>query len=380
MKKILLGTTAIIALATVSTEAFAAEKVKIGISGVMSQFVGLTNHDEVAATGNNTARKVKLQQWDRSRLQFSGTTTLDNGLAVKVYVQSGASKNGGFSGAEDQNGGIRQSYAEISSDTMGAFTIGKTTHAGNDMRVAAPNAGIFDFGDTNQFAGVSDAAGTASTAYTDASAVDVTGMGGRDGKLKYVSPSFSGFTVFGSYSVAEGTGFSTATASTADRNAANDGSTFGVAYSGEVSGAAISADLTQLRVNGSYEQTHVGVNVGMAGFTVGGGYANMNDDTGVSGPNDGTAWEFGVGYETGPYSLSAGYMTSKSRGTVAAAGDNKDKKYLVAGAYDLGAGVKATATYFNSKSDPENTGAAATFATGKSAKVSGVLAGIQVSF
>lgn len=376
MKKILLGTTAVVALATLSTEAFAADKIKLGLGGFMRHYVGVSNHDEVAATANTSVgRGVKLQQWDYSEVHFKGDTTLDNGLNVAVKVETGATKSGGRA-----QGIVDVSQLTISSDAMGALTVGSTPHAGDDFLIRVPQVNGFDWGDTDKFGAVSDAAATTSTAFTTSS-VDITDMGAKGGKLKYVTPTFSGFTGYASYAAAEVNG-SNITIGAANRNGAHDASTMGVAYEGELSGVALSADVTHFRVNGTSNVTHGGLNVGMAGFTVGGGYSDFNDDSSaVNSTNDGNAWELGVGYETGPYSLAVGYMNANNKGTAAAAQDNEDTKWNVGAAYDLGAGVKLTADYFHSQADAEDTVASpTTFATGKERTVSGVLAGIEVGF
>lgn len=378
MKKILLGTTAVIALATLSTEAFAADKIKLGLGGFMRHYAGVSNHDEVAATAlSSTARKVNLQQWSNTEVYFRGATTLDNGLTVSVDIQREADKS---TAARNDISSLK-----IASDAMGALTVGSTTHAGDDFLVRVPQVNGLDWGDTDKFGGVATAAGTASATWAPSS-VDITDMGGKAGKLKYVTPTFSGFTGYASYTAAETLDISSVTASVASRNTSHDGSTMGVAYEGELSGVAVSADVTHFRNNGTMNVTHGGLSVGMAGFTVGGGYSDFNDDTSVNTlaattsnvTNDGNAWELGVGYETGPYSLAVGYMDASSKGTIATVGDNEDRRWNVGAAYDLGAGVALTADYFHNQANPEGTGT--TVATGKETTVSGVLAGIEVGF
>ncbi|MCR4378849.1 MAG: porin [Rhodospirillales bacterium] len=384
MKKILLGTTAVVALATLSTEAFAADKIKLGLGGFMRHYVGVSNHDEVAVAANGGAnRGVKLQQWDYSEIHFKGDTTLDNGLNVAVKVETGATKTGGRA-----QGVVDVSQLTISSDAMGALTVGSTPHAGDDFLVRVPQVNGFDWGDTDKFGAVAVDAATDSAAFATSS-VDITDMGAKGGKLKYVTPTFSGFTGYASYAAAEVNG-SNITIGVAGRNGAHDASTMGVAYEGELSGVAVSADVTHFRNNGTSNVTHGGLNVGMAGFTVGGGYSDFSDDAtttgvaaGVTQNNtlDGNAWELGVGYETGPYSLAVGYMSAESDGTFAALQQNEDTKWNVGVAYDLGAGVKLTADYFHSNANPEDTVAApTTIAEGMETTVSGVLAGIEVGF
>ena len=365
MKKILLGTTAVIALATISTEAFAADPIKLELGGFMRHYIGMSNHDEVAAgqtTAGPSARAVKLQQTSNSEVFFRGATTLDNGLSVSVDIQRESDKS-----TTNRND---VSSMTVSSDTMGALSLGSTGHAGDDFAVRVPNAGNFGWTDTDKYGAV--ATSTADSAGFSPSSMDIGDFGGNDGKLKYVTPTFSGVTAYVSYSVGEGAN-SELTAGTVNRNTANDGYTYGVAYEGEMGGASVAADLTHANISTTWDVNHIGVNVGMSGFTVGGGYSDFSDTQTGSNANDGKSWELGVAYETGPYTLSAGYMVANNTGT-ATAGDNEDTRWNLAATYDMGAGVALTADYFNSEADAE--GAASTTKT----SISGVIAGIEVGF
>jgi outer membrane protein OmpU len=369
MKKILLGTTAVIALGTLSTEAFAAEKIKLELGGFARQYVGLTDSDEVASTTSGAARDKDISQFSNTEIYFTGSTVLDNGIKVAARIEMEA--DGGATDNVDRN------YLAISSDGMGTLTLGQTSPFGEDNMVRAPMAGNFDWTDLNPWVGVATSA-TASTGAFNFAAGDITDMGDDSIKVKYASPSFSGFSVGGSYGWGEGAGEThNARRVTGDLN---EGYTVGIAYSGEMSGVAISADVTRAGLQGtntttpsSFEQTHVGLNVGMSGFTVGGGWTDYNDTT-TNNNLDGNGWELGVGYETGPYSLSAAYMNVDNKGTAAVTSDNEDTAWQVVATYDLGAGVALSATYFNIEADGEGT-AATTDREG-----SGLIAGIEVGF
>ena len=367
MKKILLGTTAVIALGTMSSEAFAADKIKLELGGFMRHYVGLTNSDEVASTDSAAARDKDISQFSNTEIYFTGNTTLDNGIKVAARIEMEADG--------DQNKNVDRSWLAVSSDAMGSLSIGNHPHFGNDNLVRVPNAGNFDWGDTDSWAGTATVATTSSVVFAPAS-LDISDGGGDSAKLKYVSPNFSGVTVGMSYSAAEDGDASNARRVTGDLH---DGYTFGAAWSGDLGGAAVSADVTRMNFGANNQDiTHVGLNVGMAGFTVGGGYSDFNDTATGSSAADGQAWELGVSYATGPYSVSAGYMAAEDKNTVATAGDDKDTKWNIAATYDMGAGVALSANYFHSKADPEGTGT--TIATGKSTSVSGLIAGIEVGF
>jgi len=374
MKKILLGTTALIALGSISGQALAAEKIKLQLGGFMRQYVGLVNHDEGASTANSgTARGVDLQQYANSEIYFNGSTTLDNGLTVSVENQLESSTRDGAGTSKRK---FDTTNITVSSDAMGALTIGSTQHALDAFQVRAPMAGHFDWGDFGSFSRTSKNAGTASQAYTDATGVNMDDTGGKGMKLKYISPSYSGVNAFISYAAATGVDGQV----TGVTNAQTDSYSYGVAYQGEVSGASISADVIHALVNTDMDQNHFGLTVGMAGFTVGGGYNSYNDlrgaTTATKANSDGNGYELGVAYETGPITASVDYSKVSLKGDTSVAGDNKDTKWMVAGTYDLGAGVALNATYFKMKADRE----AATTLLKKSHNVNGILAGIEIGF
>ena len=364
MKKILLGTTAIIALSTISAEAFAADKIKLELGGFMKQHIGLTNSDEFATTRSDTARAMDLGQRSNSEVYFTGSTVLDNGMTVSATIQREADASA--------TSGDR-SFLTISSAAMGSLSMGNINHAGDAAQVGAPGVGPVAFEDLGGWASYSKSTTAASAANTFV-ANDATGMGDNAVKLSYVSPSFSGIALLASYSAGEGTAANNAQNLT--RNAQNDGSTLGVTYSGEMSGAGVNASLIRFKDGGAdLTRDQFGLEVSMAGFTVGGAYNDFNDQRTGSSVLDGKGWQLGVGYETGPISVSASYYNSKNNGTVATAGDNEDTVWVLAGAYDLGAGVSLNGEYFDQSSDPEGTTALLT-----SRDTSGVIAGISVDF
>lgn len=366
MKKILLGTTAVVALGAMSAEAFAADPISLSLGGFMRQYVAVTDSDEVAPSGNNPLRATDLAQWSNTEVYFSGSTTLDNGLTVAAHIELEADN-----GATDN---IDRNYLTVSSDAMGALTLGSAPHAIDDFRVGAPNAGNFDWTDTDGLANVARTATGTTETVGMVSSSDVTNFGNDTVKIKYVSPTLADMvTVFASYAAADADTHNGQNLTRGNGGTNQDVYSYGVALSGEFSGAAVDAMLGYYsNDNDNIEEIQGGVSVSMAGFTIGGSYADFSDTRTGSNVNDGKGWDLGVGYQTGPYALTARYMQAKNKGSAATAGDNKDTRWAVDATYSLGAGVSLAATYFNTKADPEG-------AT-TSADVSGVLAGIEVAF
>lgn len=374
MKKILLSTTAVIALGAISTEAFAADKIQLGLGGFMRHYVGVINDDEASNAGtDNSNRAVSFSQDSNTEVFFTGATTLDNGLTVEATIELKADGEEGGNSTDD-------SFLTISSDAMGALSLGVTAHGADDFKLDAPNAGNFAYGDAIEWAQMAATTGD-NEAFTFSAMQDW--FGDNSNKLKYVSPTFNGVAAFASYTTSEGQGLSDA--DSLDRNTSNDGSTYGLTYNNDFDGVTVGADLIQANLNGDAKSTHVGLNVTMSGFTVGGSYVTRNDDDGdttsANQDSDGKTWDLGVAYATGPYSVSASYSHATNDGETDVTGENEDTVWRVATTYDMGAGVALSATYFNAERDGENTVAApTTYATGKSAKVSGIIAGIEVGF
>ncbi len=385
MKKILLGTTAVIALSAMSTQAFAAEKVKLGLGGFMRQYVGLINNDQVAATSGSLSRGMSFSQWSNTEIYVKGSTKLDNGLKVSARVEFEA--DGRISGRS-----VDASFLTVSSDTMGALTMGSIAHAADDYRVGAPKVNKFDWDSLRPWGYVAKTATTSGSTFTYSTFNDFTSLGDdKSIKLRYVSPTFANmFTVYGSYSAAEGS--DSANLRAVARNQSDDGYSFGVQFNSKLGGAAVKADLSRYDSNGTsaivgtgsttskspaggYALTadQFGLNVGMSGVTVGGSYTKFNDNRAGMNNNDGNAWELGVAYKTGPYGVSARYTKAKTKGSAATAGNNEDTAWAVAASYNLGAGVALSATYFDLEANPEGSATA-------TRQVNGVIAGIEVGF
>ena len=375
MKKILLATTAVVALTTISAEAFAADKIKLSLGGFMRQYVGIASHDEVASTNAGAGRGVNLAQWQNNEIYFNGSTKLDNGLTVAVVNQMETSSAANFANADVVT-------ISVSSDAMGQLTFGNTNHALDGAQVRIPQATGLDWGDGENNNVVGNTATTSSVAWAKASTVGPNDLdpGSKETMIKWISPNFSGVQVSASYTAGQGT---QGPIQGVTGNAATDAHTIALSYGGEISGAAVAASIGRGSF-AAYDAKSAGLEVGMAGFTVGGAYYDYSDTeaagtagavatTATTNNMDGKAWEIGVGYATGPYTVTLGYAKSESDGDTAVVGSNNDTQWAVGGAYDLGAGVTLVGEYYHAKSTAEAANAATDTA-------SGIIAGIEIGF
>ena len=356
MKKILLGTTALIAMGLVSGQANAADKISLGLGGFMNQYVAYSDNDATATTANPDAQNDAISQYGDTEIYVSGSTTLDNGLTVKAMVQREGDKG---------NSGNDVSNLTISSDGFGQLLLGSDVGAAKKLGNKAPNVGPLGITDVDAF-GVS----TSIVNGTTSSEAD----GDKSAKLRYISPSFSGVSVAISHAPDQDSANSEVVATDGDSQ-----TQFAVAYSGEVSGMGVELDLGRVQSQGSAAQkTRGGLVVSMGGFSVGGSYAAMSDDDEGNATTDdsldGNAWDLGVGYATGPYSFAVTYAESEIDATSADTDSDEATIWKVGGSYDMGAGVSLVGQYAKGKYQNEEN----SLVSGNNPSV--FLAGIEVSF
>jgi len=135
MKKVLYGTTALVAAGLVAGEASAASGLKLGITGFYRNAIGgsfgngpTTQHPttgggvSTAGLGNFDRQNVSMRQ--EIRVNFTGQTTLDNGITVGVLV--------GLNGENVQKSGsttqVNRAYADFSGK-FGLVRVGEANSA-----------------------------------------------------------------------------------------------------------------------------------------------------------------------------------------------------------------------------------------------------------
>lgn len=368
MKKILMGTTALVALTAFSSQA-AAENISLGLGGFQQAYIGKISRAEEADTN------MDIGGYTDTEIYFSGSTTLDNGLTISTTVQLEADGRGSLDShthgtthptkgtsntAAASSTGIDASYMTISSDAMGALTIGATNGAGDQMGVGAPGIGDASFGGSSVGGWDRTFQGWQTNTLGVSDDKTIKGV--------YMSPDFNGVTIGMSYTPGEGYKGSTSGRSI-PHGFSEDAFQAAVGFGGDMSGAAVSAALVYEN-NGAADvnTTGFGVEAAMSGMTFGGSYWDNNDSAVGSSANDGNGYDIGVAYETGAMSVAVTY----SNATMGASGAKaKDKMTNLGVGYDLGSGVGIVASYYIAKS---TTTAAVTQTT------KGLIAGIEVGF
>jgi outer membrane protein OmpU len=329
MKKVLFGTTALVAAGLIAGQASAADPIKLSVGGYMEQWVGFAVND-----GDQLRRDFDEQS--DSEVYFRGSTKLDNGISVAVRMDFEADRG---------NTGMDDSFLTLSSDSLGRIELGSTWSPDAKLAHGAPDVGISYFGtggDVDNW--VVRPAGNTSTD---------TARGTTDSnKVAYYSPTFSGFQVGASYAADEVAGGNPAAlASSGPGNAT--AYALAAAYNGTIGELKVGADVSWY--DSSTSRVGLGGSIGFGAFTIGGNYTRIiaGITNAATTSTNGHAFNLGASFATGPYAFSLGWGRTKLEGSTADASEDVQDIYILSGSYSLGAGVALQGSAFYANYDDE---------------------------
>jgi hypothetical protein len=356
MKKLLLGSTALVAGGLMAAPAMAADPIKIGVGGYY-QFFALAGAIEGMYAPNGTSVQYKgLQFQQEGEIHFIGQSKLDNGTTVGLTVElEGWNPNPGAAGAAQQ---IDEAFLFAFGD-WGRLEFGSRDQASYRMYYGAPSAllgwGWFQHNSAFQWA---NAGMIANPAYAGATFFTIGGQNQDVERVNYFTPRFMGLQIGVGYApkinlgvntmlaggIAIGPGPGTGAgvcgynnATTQSNCPTNDNSwqdmfdiganylnKFGdvtVALFGAFQYASFVPSFNQLAANNAnlitganlapWKQWAIGAQFGFAGFTVGGSISWDNNGLGgnyyTGGDSDSRKYVVAVMYETGPWQASVGW-------------------------------------------------------------------------
>lgn len=354
MKKALLGTSAIALVSAISTTATAAEwEVKVG--GYMEQYLAYADPSVDGFAGddfNGVDNKAD------SEIAFKPSITLDNGLKIGVDIQL---EGAGFTGTPDT---IDESFLFISG-SFGRVNIGSENSAGYLMSYGAPDVTFLgaNSGSLNNFIPFSGNVGT----NNGQAGIPAGGLNVGDDvfrgtlgstflennrnndaqRFTYFTPRFAGFQLGASYA-RDGNqdtngqlnlnGASLKNIIDVGANYVNSFGGFDVAVSGRygIAGTDVPG-ASNPQVYGG------GVNLGFAGVTIGGSFAEQNNTA----SDDGRSFDAGISYETGPWGFSFTYFNGENHNDENAfdvlGNDENLQQFLLGASYKLAKGVSLNA-------------------------------------
>lgn len=348
MKKVLLGTTAIVAAGMIAApSADAAEKLKVSVGGYMEQWFGYTTSDDEVGTEDNEG----FDQKSDTEIHFKGMTTLDNGISFGINVQLEGNSNPG-----DQ---IDESYMIIKGN-FGEVNIGSENSSLYKMNYGPTDFGIgINSGDQSSWVKKpSSIAGSFFRSPFGSTNVEPNRANDSE-KVTYYTPRIEGFQL----------GVSYLPDSKQDDNSLPDRDT-------EVSdGYTIAANFVRdfdnfnIAVSGGYgtftegastaddpSAWSGGLKVGFGGFTIGGAYAGSE---GTVKADDNEGYTVGASYASGPWGVSVNYFHGERDGeTVAGVQDGQADHDTITlnGKYTLGPGVTAAGTLGYTEYTTDDTG------------------------
>jgi len=170
MKKIALGTTALVAATAFASSATAAEKIKLNLGGYLQTSFVAASYDR----GDQLPTDIRHE----GEVHFTGSTTLDNGLKFGVNIQLEARATG------DQ---VDETFMFVEG-AFGRVNVGSENSAGYLMHFGSPSpVPAWSLNDPNAEAGGFTTPSTFANEVSDAD------------KITYFTPRFSGFQFGASY-------------------------------------------------------------------------------------------------------------------------------------------------------------------------------------
>ena len=366
MKKALLGTSAI-ALAAMAAPANAAEwDVRVG-----GYYNAMVAYADTNGNGVGTADFSGVDVSTEAEIFFLPSITLDNGIRIGANVQLEGETEG------DQ---IDESFVFIDG-SFGRVLLGSENSAGYIMHYGAPNAAIISISSPSTPDYIAWTTGIDSVGRGTMGTTRLEVGTNNDAKrITYFTPRFAGFQLgvsyahdgnqdnFGPTNIAAGSGalanifdvaanydqtfgdftvrVSARWGTGSQKSAAGTGGaavTAGGALVGIPAGGTAPAGSTTILAPTAATPASTptvlgfGAQIGYAGFTLGGAWAESNNHNG--GVDDGIAYEIGATYATGPWTFGFMYIHGENGEPGVTAADKVDT-FSGAVNYDLAQGVR----------------------------------------
>jgi outer membrane protein OmpU len=342
MKKLLYGTTALVAVGLVADSAIAAEKISLGLGGYWRGVIAVGENENDASPSTVESRSHGIGR--ESEIYFSGKTTLDNGIQFGVMMQ-----------LEGETSADQMDNSYIwASGGFGRIELGETWGPSLLMSYGTVGDQIDGHGDFGSQNHVTNFNGLGINTYGGDAGLTFTPID----KIQYFTPRISGFQLGVSYQPDNKNATLGNNASGAALNSELNGSVaselldvganyttkFGdasVAVFGAYATASAEATAVGGAANEDQDTTSFGAQVSFAGFTVGGRWTGIdNYNGGASGAElDRETWRIGMSYKMGAVTLGIAHMVAEQ--DVAGTTQEDETTYTTLGAdYNLGPGIK----------------------------------------
>ncbi|MGF1608637.1 MAG: porin [Kiloniellales bacterium] len=353
MKKTLFGTTALVTAGLLASSGAHADGIKLGLGGYMNNYFGIGSSDpddgtDFAPTGI----------FSDGEIFFVGSYTADNGITFGANVQLESFTTG------DQ---IDENYGWMEG-SFGRLQFGSENTAAYLMHYASPSVGAtLNSGWVTSF--VPQPAGH-NAGFRTVGLSTYLDIGNDENVITYFTPRMFGFQVGVTYAPAvvftgEGKNFPVyANEDTEYHNGIAVGVNFVESFGAvdlAVAGGYRHAEPPDGPVGGdpsppSIDQVTFGANIGFAGFTIGGSYANEFGGrvTAANVSTEGQSYDFGITYSTGPWTIGAAYLHGEIAGSRGNNSDDELDAIRAAIEYAVAPGISASVSGMWANWDEEN--------------------------
>ena len=356
MKKVLLGTTALLGAGLVASPAFAADGIKLGVGGFFkTAYMVVFDDDSEGEPGNERNTDGVFSD---AEIHFTGSTVLDNGLEVGARVELEGEDDDGvtvdFDDESVSDGGDQIDEAWIY--FSGGF--GELRMGSDDDALA--NACIVPPGGTGNFSAFSPNQWGANTNTSNTVCSGVDDRGDAQ-KFVYISPSFAGFQFTGSYTPnggdethGDGVGAHLGMPTNADDESRHNFAGY-LSYSFEGdgwgltagAGAAFEGHVEQAKGGPDRDEQdfyQAGLNLTFGNFSVGGVFEYFNDQLDQGDDNIDT-WVAGAGiaYTMDAWTVGLQYSHGDSDNDGSNGGDSTQDRAVITGNYAMGPGINIDA-------------------------------------
>jgi len=345
MKKVLLGTSALLGAGLVASPAFAADGIKLSVGGFFKTAYMVNFDDDSEGEAGNERNTDGF--FSDSEIYFRGSTVLDNGLEVGARVE--------LEGETDSDQ-IDEAWIFFSGG-FGEIHIGSEDEAlANNCIVPPGGTGNFSAYSPNQWGANSLTSNTVCTGVDDR---------GDAQKILYVTPSFAGFQVALSYTPnggderhTDGVGPHLGMPGNSDDESRHnvsiyatysyEGDGWGLTWGG---GASFEGHVEQVEAGADREEQdfyQTGLNLSFGNFAVGGVFEYFNDAASFNGDaganaQDGDFWVAGAGisYSFDPFTVGLQYSHREDDIEVDNSDDSdyQQDRIVLTGNYAMGPGI-----------------------------------------
>ena len=353
MKRLLYGTTALVAAGTLMAGPANAAGFEASLHGYMEQWFGFADSD-LDSTGAGSVQDVGFNS--DTEVHFDAVITLDNGMKVQYHVElEGNTTPAAGTAAGDQ---IDESWLRTTA-SWGQILFGSENSATYLMAYGPDDFGITaNSGDTSAWLPMVTTRGASMFRTPFGSRNNEVDVSCNDeSRLSYFTPRFSGFqfgvtytSSCGSEDLAGGVAAPSTFTAANIYDVINLGANFVRKFDQVDVALALGYGFGE-KADGTTgndpESFHAGTRIGFGGFAIGASYNEyFNAINSAAGTVSNETWgvQVGASYQTGPWHMSVIYLFSERDGTIANGNEDTLDTIHVGLNYDLGPGVQLRGT------------------------------------